>query len=339
MSKRRDWGAIVNQTLESESESAKERFSQARSFIDAIPEKPMVSSFSDESEKVSQCETVKKQSVSSLNELAEDANGLMIPIGLLSSNPYNARVFYDKEVIDSLAQSLIVNGQKQPIVVTNDQLNPGRFIIIDGEYRYRAAQLTNWDYIRCDYYHDVNKEELYHVSSLINEQRTAQTVFDNARVWQRFLSDGTCENAKALSEFLGKDPSIVSRTLSIANIGDDIVHILIKAQSPIGVNLAYAFSKLYKDAPADLSLETAKQVADGSIGIRDIEKLHKSLSKGEAKKDKPVFNSRVFANANGKKIGLLKHDGKRLSMDLTLPEVSDELIERIGELVSSYIPN
>ena len=59
-----------------------------------------------------------------------------IDVMLIDRNPYQPRQEFDEEELEQLAQSLIVNGLLQPIVVRKVG---ERFQIIAGERRFRAA--------------------------------------------------------------------------------------------------------------------------------------------------------------------------------------------------------
>ncbi len=63
-----------------------------------------------------------------------------VPIELISRNPRNPRREFSAELLDDLAQSIRTHGLVQPIVVRPDPQDAGRFEIIAGERRWRAAQ-------------------------------------------------------------------------------------------------------------------------------------------------------------------------------------------------------
>ena len=61
-----------------------------------------------------------------------------IPVGLISPNPTQPRKRFDEESIETLARSLADAGVVQPLIVR--PLDDGRYELIAGERRWRAAQ-------------------------------------------------------------------------------------------------------------------------------------------------------------------------------------------------------
>ncbi|HKG29214.1 MAG TPA: ParB/RepB/Spo0J family partition protein, partial [Thermomicrobiales bacterium] len=69
------------------------------------------------------------------------AAALDIDIDAISPNPYQPRVEMDAEALETLAASIRVHGVIQPLVVTRGP-ERGRFVLIAGERRWRAARLA-----------------------------------------------------------------------------------------------------------------------------------------------------------------------------------------------------
>src|ERR687898_645092 len=63
---------------------------------------------------------------------------LDIDIDAISPNPYQPRLEMDQEALETLAASIRVHGVIQPLVVTQSP-ERGRFVLIAGERRWRAA--------------------------------------------------------------------------------------------------------------------------------------------------------------------------------------------------------
>jgi ParB family chromosome partitioning protein len=63
-----------------------------------------------------------------------------IDLSKLRTNPSQPRTLIDEKLLDQLAATIEKHGLIQPIAVTNDPDEPGRFIIVAGERRFRAFQ-------------------------------------------------------------------------------------------------------------------------------------------------------------------------------------------------------
>lgn len=354
MAKKRDWSTIVQSNSEQSREDAKSKFKDARVALSNLPENVMQpkgdSSFQmetinyhEENEDVSivltnqveesksfQVETFKASLFSdnlNLESLAlseTDVMGVMVSVDLLKSNPFNARYYYDDSVIDLLADSLLNDGQKQSVLITNDPENIGLFIIIDGEYRFRACKSANIGGLRCDFYPNVTKEELYYVSNLVNERRTAQTVFDNAKAWQKIINEGVVANAAEVALLVKKNASIVSKTLSLNSLDESVAKILSLSEKSIGLAIAYEFSLLAKSIDFAKSLEIAQRIANGELTIKDIEKLKKTLAVPYVKNKKELDYNKSFVS-NGKRVGGLKIAGGKINLSISATEDKQEL--------------
>lgn len=348
MAKKRDWSVIVQSNSEQSREDAKSKFKDARVALSNLPEKVMQpkgdSSFQLETiseldsdhesvvtsidQKSFQMETLKtglvNESVDILLSSESDVMGVIVPIDLLQSNPFNARYYYDDSVIDLLAESLLNDGQKQSVLITNDPENTSRFIIIDGEYRFRASKAANMHSLRCDFYPNVTKEELYYVSNLVNERRTAQTVFDNAKAWQKIIDEGVVANAAEVALLVKKNASIVSKTLSLNSLDESVTKILSFSDKGIGLAIAYEFSLLSKSIDLEKSLEIAQRIANGELTIKDIEKLKKTLIVPPVKNKKELDYKKSFIS-NGKRVGAVKIVGGKINLSINTIEDKQEL--------------
>lgn len=66
---------------------------------------------------------------------------LALPVAAIDADPYQPRKEFDQEALVELAGSLLRYGQLQPITVRTGP-EPGRYTILCGERRWRAAQLA-----------------------------------------------------------------------------------------------------------------------------------------------------------------------------------------------------
>lgn len=340
---KKDWGAIVKRASENNRSEAETKFIAARQALDVLPEQVMkptgdgrITSKNNHVSESFQIETHSNHMDSDSVDLSVDQFNLVVRTDLLSSNPLNARYYYDDAIIESLSKSLLADGQKQPIIITNDPGKSGHFIIIDGEYRFRASKVANLDSIRCDYYVDVASEDLYYLSNLINEQRTSQTVFDNAKAWQKLIDEGHVANASGIAELTKKTAGVISKTLALNSIDDSIALIMSTAERPVGLAIAYEFSLLCKHVDTNRSKEIAIKIANGDLTIKDVERLKVALS-SEKRAKKTSIPSRTL-KMNGKRIGSLKLDNSKFSMDISMPNKEDHisLAQEIETLLSKY---
>ena len=76
-------------------------------------------------------------------EKTADLSGLReIDVDLIDRSPYQPRADFNEEALQELADSIRAQGVIQPVVVRPKLSTPGRFELIAGERRWRAAQLA-----------------------------------------------------------------------------------------------------------------------------------------------------------------------------------------------------
>jgi ParB/RepB/Spo0J family partition protein len=66
-----------------------------------------------------------------------------IEVAKITANPRNPRQTFKPKTIERLASSIEEIGLQVPITVYPDAERPGRFVLLDGERRFRAAKLIN----------------------------------------------------------------------------------------------------------------------------------------------------------------------------------------------------
>src|SRR5947207_15861610 len=65
---------------------------------------------------------------------------MQVPLDQIDENPYQTRQHFDNQALQELADSIRANGVVQPVVVRATPA--GRFVLIVGERRWRAAKLA-----------------------------------------------------------------------------------------------------------------------------------------------------------------------------------------------------
>jgi ParB family transcriptional regulator, chromosome partitioning protein len=62
-----------------------------------------------------------------------------VPVDQIDANPFQPRTDFDGAELESLAESIRVQGLLQPILVRSNPTQPERYQIVAGERRFRAA--------------------------------------------------------------------------------------------------------------------------------------------------------------------------------------------------------
>lgn len=155
-------------------------------------------------------------------ELNKNQAGMIynIEIDKIRPNPNQPRKDFDDGELLELAEDMKRNGLIQPIVVRPDAENPGMFIIVTGERRYRAAKLNSDARIRAVVNEDWKDDEIGYVQMSENLQRS------DLKFWE--LADFIIAHADAgekqseIAKKLGISKSRVSQYMKWKEIPDFI---------------------------------------------------------------------------------------------------------------------
>ena len=186
----------------------------------------------------------------------------LIPISKIAPNPTQPRLYFDDDKIDLLAQSIKESGLLQPIVVRPLQKSTGLFEIIAGERRWRAARLAGLLELPV-VIKDVSDRESLKLALLENIQREDLNILEEAEGYLRLINDHDYTQEKIAQE-VGKSRSHVANTLRLLTLPNEVKDFLIAGQLTPGHARA-----LVND---DNALETAREILEKNLKVRDVEK-------------------------------------------------------------------
>jgi len=150
--------------------------------------------------------------LSALDRLsAVDAQELVLelPVDSIDADPHQPRTEFNENTINELAESLRRSGQIQPIEVREAG---GRYVLVDGERRWRAAKLASIATLRALVrFQPGTPDDVLDRQFAANFHREAMALIDQARYLQKRLDK--LGSAAAVSEAIGLS---VPRILNIA---------------------------------------------------------------------------------------------------------------------------
>lgn len=194
-------------------------------------------------------------------EMAELELSKIIP------NPTQPRTEFDEEALDELADSIRQLGVIQPITVRKD--GAGRYIIISGERRWRAAQRANLERLPA-YIREVEDEDLHAMALVENIQRQDLNAIEIALGMQRLIEE--CNLTQdALSEKVGKKRSSVANYLRLLKLPNEVQLALKEGLISMG------HAKAIAGAPAEEQLRVLKKALKKSLSVRQTEELVRRL--------------------------------------------------------------
>ncbi len=143
-----------------------------------------------------------------------------IGVDLLEPSPFQPRGPIAAEGLEELVISLRRHGVLQPLLVRPHPSQPGRFQIIAGERRWRAAQLASLSEVPV-LVRDLADREAAGAALVENLQRQDLDPIEEAEGLQR-LSRSFGAGQEQLAEAVGKSRSHVANTLRLLNLPDKV---------------------------------------------------------------------------------------------------------------------
>ena len=128
--------------------------------------------------------------VDNLTNLNTKNNLNVIPIDYLSAGSWQVRKKFDESELHSLSQSIKNNGIFQPIVVVSNKEENGKYKIVAGERRWRAAQLANIHEVPIILRDDLSSDKIVEISLLENLERSDLNPIEEAKGYEGCCEEG-----------------------------------------------------------------------------------------------------------------------------------------------------
>jgi ParB family transcriptional regulator, chromosome partitioning protein len=146
----------------------------------------------------------------------ETAGIRQVPIDLLDPGPFQPRGLMDQTALAELADSIRARGILQPLLVRPHPTTPGRFQIIAGERRWRAAGLAGLHEAPA-LVRPLTDPEAMAAALVENLQRQDLNSIEEAEGYNRLLDEFGMTQV-ALSEAVGKSRPHVTNMLRLLNL-------------------------------------------------------------------------------------------------------------------------
>jgi ParB family chromosome partitioning protein len=202
-----------------------------------------------------------------------------VPIEFLTPNPKNPRRHFGDAELTDLAQSIREHGVVQPVVARPSPTQAGRYEIIAGERRWRAAQRAGLSEIPV-IIREVNDRTALELAIIENVQRADLNAVEEALGYQQLIDDHGYTQAD-LGQVIGKSRSHVANTLRLLKLPDVIRDMLVDGALSAG----HARTLVTAEDPAGL----AKRIVEEGLSVRQAEALAQMpAGNGSAKEAKPA---------------------------------------------------
>ena len=197
-----------------------------------------------------------------------------ISIEELTPGQYQPRSKLHKTTLEELSQSIKNQGVLQPLIVR--RLASGRFEIVAGERRWRAAQIAGVNTVPA-IIRDLNNDEAAKIALIENLQREDLNSLDQAKGLLRLQKEFNLSQEE-LGASVGKSRSTITNLLRLLNLSAEVQELL--QDGKIEMGHARALLTLNESD----QINCAKRVVSESLSVRQCEAMVGSLTT-ETKRD------------------------------------------------------
>lgn len=169
----------------------------------------------------------------------------VIPIDKIDGDPSQPRKYFDESSLIELANSIRAQGILQPPTVRAHPEIRGRFMVVMGERRVRAARLADMREVECRVVDDWSPTTILAAQLIENSEKARQ----NVRPLEEAISIGALvelmKSQKEAAKALGVSQSFVSKRLELLELPEEIQS-LMKSNDLGDLETALALSSLQK---------------------------------------------------------------------------------------------
>lgn len=192
-----------------------------------------------------------------------------LKLSSVEPRPDQPRKHFDEDALRQLADSVSVHGVLQPILVS--EAEPGRYSIIAGERRWRAAKLAGLSEIPTIVL-DFDEMTAAEISLIENIQRENLNPYEEAEAYRALISQFSLTQEE-LSARIGKSRSAIANSLRLLDLPDSVVPFVKSGELTAG----HARALLSLRDPYDIPV-LADRIIEKSLSVRAAEAMAKSMN-------------------------------------------------------------
>lgn len=222
-----------------------------------------------------------------------------VAVGDLSPGRYQPRTHMDKEALEALAQSIVSRGIVQPILVR--ELSAGKYEIVAGERRWRAAQIAGLATIPA-LVREIADEQALGIGLVENIQREDLNAIEEAFGIRRLIDEFKLTHEGA-AQAVGRSRAAVTNLLRLLELAKPVQDMVMEGKVDMGharALLAVSKSK---------QVEFAHQIVAKALSVRDTER---------------IIKRELAPPKSGKSL---------LSTDADIRHLENDLAEKLGAMV------
>jgi ParB family chromosome partitioning protein len=216
-----------------------------------------------------------------------------LPVDLIQRGKYQPRRNMNPEALEDLANSIRAQGVIQPIVVR--PIGEGRYEIVAGERRWRAAQMAVLTEIPA-LVREIPDESAVAIALIENIQRESLNPIEESQALQRLMEELHLTHQQ-VAEAVGKSRASVSNSLRLLSLNSDVKLMVEEGELEMG------HARALLTLSPELQIEAAETIIAKGLSVRETEEL--------------VRRMQIPASIRQSLVKPVDPDIKRLQQDLT----------------------
>jgi ParB family transcriptional regulator, chromosome partitioning protein len=197
-------------------------------------------------------------------------NMLRIPLDQIETNPRQPRHDFDEQALQELAHSIRLHDIIQPVTVS--KLPTGKYRLISGERRFRAAKIAGLKDLPA-YIRQADDQQLLELALLENLQREDLNAMEIALSYKRMMEELNYTQEQ-VAERMGKERSTVANYIRLLKLPPDI-QVAVRSNQ---LSMGHARALINVDT-VDKQLFLFHEIKNKSLSVRQTEELVRKLYK------------------------------------------------------------
>jgi ParB family chromosome partitioning protein len=182
-----------------------------------------------------------------------------VPVSRIEANPDQPRMTFEQSALDELSASIKEHGILQPVLLRPFG-GPGRYQLIAGERRWRAAKAAGLDSIPA-MIEEIDDDTALEIAIIENLQREDLSPLEEATMYDRMVKEHGY-SIRRLAQKLGKDKGYLENRLRLADAPEEVRELVSLRKD----TLSHAYELMKVEDPKKRR-RLAAQVASGELSL------------------------------------------------------------------------
>ena len=255
-----------------------------------------------------------------------------VPLAQISSNPFNPRFVYSDLAVDRMAALLLEDGQITSAIGYPDE--NGGVVLIEGETRFRGARAAGFKTLRIEIRKKPETDQkLYEQARSANVERRDQTPLDDAVRWNELLTKAVYPHQRALANALNLQEDVISRTRSIASLGQSLFRTLADYPSLLNLKMLYQIKLFNDEKGPDETKELIYKIDKNGLSSKDVEHIRKSFASEPIKRTRSLKEAISYQGGKGE-IRSFEDEGR---VELSLKGLTPEQTKQVSAALKAFV--